>query len=68
MTGFGDIVTTEKGSGKASIVKGADGSLTMTMAGTTVTSTAVGAGTVQSVTLAIPAMDFVWQPGGTCPA
>ena len=66
-SGFGSIVTTETGSGKASIAKGADGTLTMTMASATMTSTAVGAGTTQTVSLAIPAMDFVWQPGGTCP-
>lgn len=66
-TGIGLIVTTQTGTGKVTAVKGADGTVTMTMAGTTVTGTAEGAGTAESVDVAIPPIDFVWQPGGTCP-
>jgi len=44
--------------GKAAIANGADGTLTMT-------NTAVGAGTTQTVSVPIAAMDFVWTPGGT---
>ncbi len=65
--GYGTIVTTVTGTGKASIAKGDDGTLTMTMASSMMKSVAVGAGTTQSVSLAVPAMDFVWQPGGICP-
>ncbi len=67
-TGYGVITTTMTGNGKASLVAQADGSYLMTLAGTTVKSTVTGAGSTQSVNVAIPALPFTWQPGGTCPS
>jgi hypothetical protein len=66
-TGYGDLTTTETGTGKASMVAQADGSYLMTIAGTNVTSTVVGAGSTETVTLPIQALQFTWTPGGTCP-
>ena len=67
-TGFGVIKTTLTGKGKASLVAQADGSYLMTLAGTTIKSTATGAGTTQTTSAAIPDLPFTWTPGGTCPS
>jgi len=56
------IVATINAKGTASVAVQPDGSVKMTLDATTATSTAVGAGTKQTVTLPIPAQQFTWQP------
>ena len=60
-------VTTQTRTGRASIVAHPDGTLTMTMFGTTITATVVGFDTKQTVSIAIPDGQFSWAPGGSCP-
>jgi hypothetical protein len=64
---FPSIVTTITASGRASIAAQPDGTLKMTIFGTTATSTAVGAGTQVTVSVPIPDGSYAWIPGGTCP-
>lgn len=64
---FPSFVTTGVGSGRASIVLQTDGTLKMIVFGTTITNTAVGAGTKVTVSVPIPDGNFTWSPGGTCP-
>lgn len=56
------IVTTESGNGKAGVAAQPDGTLKMTICGTTVIGTADG----QSVAIPIPDQFFTWRAGGTC--
>ena len=63
----GGFVTTTTGNGRASIAAESDGTLNMTIAKTTVTSTAVGAGGEETVKVPIPDQFFTWKSGGTCP-
>ena len=64
---YPSIVTTGVGSGRASIVAQPDGTLKMTVFGTTITTTVVGAGGEVTVSVPIPDGNFSWSPGGTCP-
>jgi hypothetical protein len=64
---YPSIVTTIVANGHASITAQPDGTLKMTIFGTTATSTAVGAGTEVTVSVPIPDGSYSWSPGGTCP-
>jgi hypothetical protein len=54
------------GTGPASIVVQADGSVVMTLGATSATSTMTIAGNTQSFTLPLPGWTFTWTPGGNC--
>jgi hypothetical protein len=56
-----------KGSGSASIVVLADGSVTMTLSPSTATSEGTLAGTHESLQVPIPGWTFPWKAGGDCP-
>jgi hypothetical protein len=58
---------TTVGTGPASVVPQADGSVMMTLGATNATTTMTFAGNTQSLTVPLPGWPWVWKPGGTCP-
>lgn len=60
---------TKNGSGRASIAEGPDGSVILTLDGTTVTGKITAGGTTQSVSLPIASLEFTWNasPDSGCP-
>jgi len=61
-SGTGKVV----GTGPASIVVQADGSVVMTLGATSATGTMTIAGNTQSLTLPLPGWTWPWTPGGNC--
>lgn len=66
ITSLPSFTGTIDGTGPASIVVQADGSVLMSLGGTSARSTMTGAGTTATVTLPIPGWTFIWTPGGKC--
>jgi hypothetical protein len=60
------IVTTGTGVGAASLQALPDGTLKMTLAGTTIKQVVNGLGTEVTISVPIPDTPFTWSPGGTC--
>lgn len=61
-TSLGTIVSAVNANGKSSIVMNQDGSVTVNLAPTTATSSAVGAGTNVVIQVPFPAQSFTWLP------